>query len=466
MVCNSKYFFAAVLLTSFAFAQQDHSQHQMPAKPSAMAASFSVTQSTSGITLDSLLQLARENNPTLKQAAAEIRTAEARRRQAGALPNPTVGYVGEDIRGGVYRGGQHGFFVEQPIVLGGKLGAARGVFAQHVEQARLEAEEQRLRVDHGVRSLFYRALAAQQSAQVRSEITALTQEAATVTKQLANVGQADQTDVLQAEIEAQQAELATMSANSGYQRAFRELTAAVGMPGMQLQKLAGKLDADLPQLESATWMKTLLTDTPAIKIARSEVDRRRAEEAQARKAATPDLRVKAGLLHNREFAGASTRPVGWLGFAEVGIQIPLFNRNQGGMAAARIEVERAEHETKRTELLLQQRSAGIWEEYETAKSASTRYRAEILPRAQQAHELMTKRYGEMAAAYPQVLVARRTYLHMTLDYVAALDRLWSSAIELESFMLTDALESPARAGEMDRSVREINLPTRMASPER
>ena len=54
-------------------------------------------QNTSGppvVTLASLERMAIENNPTLAQATSEIDAARGRARQAGMLPNPTVGYTG------------------------------------------------------------------------------------------------------------------------------------------------------------------------------------------------------------------------------------------------------------------------------------------------------------------------------------------------------------------------------------
>jgi len=44
--------------------------------------------------------MALQNNPTFAQAAANIRAAEGRKKQSGLYPNPTVGYQGEQIRGG------------------------------------------------------------------------------------------------------------------------------------------------------------------------------------------------------------------------------------------------------------------------------------------------------------------------------------------------------------------------------
>src|SRR5262245_53950196 len=51
-------------------------------------------------TLDAAMQAARENNPTLRQAQSGVKAARARAQQAGLYPNPTVGYSGDEIRGG------------------------------------------------------------------------------------------------------------------------------------------------------------------------------------------------------------------------------------------------------------------------------------------------------------------------------------------------------------------------------
>ena len=66
--------------------------------------------------------MAAETNPTLRQAEAEIRAAKARQQQAALYPNPSIGYTGDEIRGGSIGGGKQGFFVQQTIVTGGKLG--------------------------------------------------------------------------------------------------------------------------------------------------------------------------------------------------------------------------------------------------------------------------------------------------------------------------------------------------------
>src|SRR5258705_11964380 len=65
------------------------------------------------ITLEELQQMASENNPTFAQSAAKIQAAEGRKKQSGLYPNPTIGYQGEQIRGGLFHGGEQERLINQ-----------------------------------------------------------------------------------------------------------------------------------------------------------------------------------------------------------------------------------------------------------------------------------------------------------------------------------------------------------------
>src|SRR5437660_11647473 len=175
------------------------------------------------ITLEELQQMALLNNPTFAQSAANIQAAEGRKKQSGLYPNPTVGYQGEQIRGGSFHGGEEGFFVKQDIVMGGKLGLNRKIFDQELKQAETESEEQKLRVVTNVRVSYIQALAAQQTLELRQNLSKLANDAVETSHQLANVGQADAPDVLESEGEADQAQLAGAMAEQNQQRVWRAL---------------------------------------------------------------------------------------------------------------------------------------------------------------------------------------------------------------------------------------------------
>jgi len=409
-------------------------------------------------TLEQLQQSAVEHNPTLKQAQAEIRAAEGRKRQAGLYPNPTIGYQGEQIRGGSQRGGEQGGFIQQDIVLGGKLGAARRVFEQERQQAEAERGEQLLRVQNAVATAYYQSLGAQETVAIRGTLLKLAQDALATARQLFNVGQADDPDVLQAQVEAAQEEVALVSAQQRQQMLWRSLAAIIGRPDLPSGTLAGNLE-ELPDVDTQRWLENILQNSPAVKIANLSLARAQAELDRAKREPIPDLQLRVGVQQNRELLESSGRPVGLQSFAEVGVRIPLFNRNQGNVQAAKANMERADLEQQRMQLLLRERSSSVFQNYLTAKAAVERYRKQMIPQAEKAYKLYLNRYSNMAAAYPQVLIAQRTLFQLQTDYVASLENLWVSTVALKGFLLTDGLEAPTPPTEIDRPVRETNLPT-------
>ncbi|HWZ43534.1 MAG TPA: TolC family protein [Candidatus Saccharimonadales bacterium] len=411
------------------------------------------------LTLEMLEQMALDRNPTLKQAEAELRAAEGRKRQAGLYPNPTVGYQGQEIRGGSFRGGEHGVFVQQEIVLGGKLGASKSVFEQERRQAEVEREEQRLRVMNGVTLAYYQSLAAQETVELRASLLKVAQDAAQTARQLFNVGQSDEPDVLQAEIEMEEVEQALVEAQQNQQQRWKALASMTGNPDLPFSVLAGNLE-NVPDLNPEQWLQAHLTESPAVKIAELGVTRAEAVVTRARREPIPDLQVRGGMEQNRELLETSGRPAGLQGFVELGIRVPLFNRNQGNIQAAKAEAERARHETQRVQLMLRERLAATVQSYLTAKVAVDRYRNRMIPRAEKAYAFYRQKYSSAAAAYPQVLIAQRTVLQLRADYIRALETLWMNTVVLKGFMLTDGLEMPTPPGEMDRSIRETSMPQR------
>src|SRR5712664_3915771 len=418
------------------------------------------------ITLEELQQMALQNNPTFAQSAANIQAAEGRKKQAGLYPNPTVGYQGEQIRGGSFHGGEQGFFIQQDIVLGGKLGLNRKIFDQELKQAQTEDEEQKLRVVTNVRMSYIQALAAQQTLELRQNLSKLADDAVETSHQLANVGQADAPDVLESEVEAQQAQLAVTMAEQNQQRVWKALAAVVGNPRLPLMKLEGKLE-DTPPVNAEELVEKIVNESPAVRIAELGVRRAEAALVRERREPIPDLQLRGGMEQNRELLSApSGKAVGLQGFADVGVRIPIFNRNQGNIATGRADAERAKREVERVKLVLRERAASVVQNYTFSRTAVDRYTNQMIPRAQKAYEMYTKKYQEMAAAYPQVLIAQRTLMQLEVSYINALENFATSSLSLESYLLTDGLEAPSQPGGIDKPVREVNIPLPMgASPQ-
>jgi outer membrane protein, heavy metal efflux system len=399
------------------------------------------------ITLEQLEQLALQNNPTGTAAAAGIDAARARTRQAGAFPNPVVGYSGEEIKtGDLDRRGEHGFFGEQTIPLGGKLRLSQDVFQKTIEQAEAIRDLQRLRILSSVRQAYYSLLLTERRIEVQERLAALASEAVGVTAQLFNVGAADRPDYLEIEIESRRLQLQLNRSRNERLAQRAHLAALVGVRDVADRPLVGSIDAAIPNLERDQVLRTLMEQSPELRAARADLERTRAVTARARRETFPDLFLRGGSAYNREHGEDTGRPIGWEGTLEAGVSVPLFNRNAGGTAAARADETRAQAEVTRLELLLQSRATAQFAAYLTALRAAEAYRSEILPRAEEAYRLYLSRYREMAAAYPQVLVAQRTFFEMSTEYLESLNEAWRAALQLQGFLAGDGLDAPAAAG--------------------
>jgi len=408
-------------------------------------------------TLDRALEIASQNNPTYRQAEAGIRAAHARTQQAGLYPNPTVGYVGDEIRGGLYDGGKQGFFVEQALVTAGKRSLARDVFRKQTQLAEVEAEEQKIRVETAVRMAFYRVLAAQEMADARAGMASIAAESAETQRKLANTGQADETELLDAELEAQRLKLSARMMENTLREEWRSLAAVVGQPDLARRPVSGDLEHGWPELDEHQ-VETVATHSPANQIAAAASERAQAELARAQREKIPDILARAGLDYNHEPLDNPVLATGWEWNAQLAVQIPLFNRNQGNVAAARADIDRSEAEKQRVALTLRERASSVFDEYANARLSAEEYRDSILPLARRSYSLMFERYAEMLAAYPRVLDARRKLFELQGEYITSLETVWTTGFALEGYLLTDGLEAPTQPGEMDRTIRETNLP--------
>src|SRR5437899_6758251 len=113
------------------------------------------------LSLGELEQMALQHNPTLAQAAAAVDASRGAALQAGLYPNPTIGYVGEQIGIAGTAGELQGGFVQQTIVTAGKLRLSRAKYNQRAYEAELLALAQQYRVLNGVRMRFFELLTLQ-----------------------------------------------------------------------------------------------------------------------------------------------------------------------------------------------------------------------------------------------------------------------------------------------------------------
>ena len=395
------------------------------------------------LTLADLERMALGNNPTVAQATARVVAADARAEQAGRWPNPSIGYTAEEVSGSpTIRWGEHGLFLEQVFPISGRLGADRTVREREADAARAVRDGQRQRVLNTVRLLHRAALIASHRVAVRELLAAHGEDRVGVTGQLANIGVVDRTDVLAAEADAAQARVAVAEVRHDERRIRRQLAQAVGDPALPPGPLAGDPAAAPPPVDYESALERLLRDSPELQAARAGVARAEAALARARKETAPDLVVRAGPRYNRELLDPGPAPVGWEAFADVGVTVPLWNRNRAGVAAAGADLSHAQAEVARVELDLRWRFAELFRQHAAAADEVRAYRDEIAPRTEEAYRLLRDRYRELAAEYTDVLAAQRRMLDVRERYLDALGRSWRAAQLIDGLLLEGGLDPP------------------------
>ncbi len=386
---------------------------------------------------EDLERMALAASPALRQSAAEVRAAAGRVRQAGLYPNPVLGFTG-DHNTPALQGGSLGGFGEQRFVTGGKLGLDRKV----ADQDRLGVEEmakaERLRIIAAIDALYYRGLGEQRLLEVRTRMAQLTQTTAATSRELANLGQADQPDVFEVEIEAQRAQLAVVMARNALDRTWREIQALVNQPGLKPSTLAGDLEA-VGKLDRDAALSRILTDSPELRIAAIAEARSGIGVRRAKAGAIPDIVARGGVRYNRELhldqISGPLQQVGPEGYFDVGVSIPIFDRNQGAIQAAEAEQDQARAGVELERQMIRTRFAAVYKEYADAMASIELYRNELLPKARQGFEMYQGNFRQMAAAYPKVLLAQRSLIQMEQEYIAQLVAAWQARLEIDSLLV-------------------------------
>jgi cobalt-zinc-cadmium efflux system outer membrane protein len=385
------------------------------------------------LTLADLEGIALAKNPTLTLAAARVGAARGEWTQAGLPPNPTGGYLASEI-GDERRAGQQGGFVGQEFVTAGKLRLSHEVAAQAIRQAEQQFAAQRFRVLNDVRISFYDVLVAQRRIEVSQELAGVSERGLKAADSFFKAKEGSRVDLLQANIEANSAKVAVETARNEYLAAWRRLTAIVGTPEMQPTPLNGDLREAAPDISFDEAMQRLLGASPELAASQVGVARARAAVSRAQAERIPNIATQASVQYDN--ATGDT-----IAGVQVGVAIPLFNRNQGGERRAEADLAAAQSDYQRVQLDLQHRLATVYQQYASSRRQVEVYSKNIIPDAETALKLVTDGYQQGAYTYLILLTAQRTYYQTHLAYLEALKQLRSSSIEIDGMLLTGSLKA-------------------------
>lgn len=406
------------------------------------------------MTLEQFMALADKANPTLAQAQQNVERSNQQARQISLPPDPIVGYNGDHIRGGQYHGGEQGAFFSQEFVLGHKLALRRDIYRAEGRSNQYALEVQRARVHNDVARAFFDTLAAQQSVIIHDRLLKVALDADTNTHELNRIGQEDAAAILTAEVAAEQARVDFLNAQRMFIANFARLSTFAGQHTLELHPLIGAL-VEPPAFDPEELVRRDMEESPLVKRAQADEAIGETRLKNAKRERVPNLNVTAGEWYSGEEVN-SGRKAGWESFVQAGVQLPLWNRNQGNVEASKVLLGRAHRDVERTKLWTHNQTEPLAQEYQTARFTAERYRMEMLPRARRAYELQVTKYQQMSLEYPPVLAAQHLLFTLQLGYTQALNEEWRAAIALQNYALMNGLDEPISIGTDSTT---INLPT-------
>jgi cobalt-zinc-cadmium efflux system outer membrane protein len=384
------------------------------------------------MTLDAFEALALSNNPTIAELVATTQKAAGFRTQVGARANPSIGYNGTQLAD--EGSDQHTAFISQTIVTADKLELNRRVLNQALRAQLLQLEAQKYRVATDIRIKFYDALAAQARIRLIREFQSVSDKGVDLAEQRKKALEGSQLDLLQAKVQQNEIDLSLQQAEISYNAAWRELAAIAGSPQMAPVALQGELPKSENNLDWATLAATMVASSPEYQAAQTRVNQASANLERQNVQAVPNLDLMMA-------SGYDNATNSGLINVQVGAPIPVFNKNQGNITAARAEQMRACREMERIENAIKARLAAVSRDYDSALAAVAKYSNEILPNVREGLELAESAYKAGETNFLQVLVARRMYFDVNLQYIASQTQLAQARAQVDGYVLTGALDA-------------------------
>ncbi len=399
------------------------------------------------ISLEQLIDIALANNPSIQTLAATTQKAHGFRTQVSLPPNPRLGYEGKEL--GDPQNDNHTVFAEQEFVTAKKLQLNRAIQNEALRGQLQELEAQKLRVVTDIKVLYYELLSQQKQLELVNEFHKLMVFGYHLAEQRFQAAEGSRIDLLQTQVQRDEIDLRRTQTQSRIAAIWRSLAAVSGVSWLETQPLAGEFPEYDIEVDWNSIGMMISESSPEYMASLARISQARAELQRHGVQAIPNVTVQVG-------AAVSSPSQHRTMEVEVGAPIPVFNRNQGNIAAARAEYSRAAFDSQRIEKAIFARLATVSVDYQNSMEAVELLNNKILPSSREALELATSAYQAGEISFIQLLEARRTYFETSLQLVVARANLAVAQSRIDGQLLTGALD-PTFDGSGGDSFRERTL---------
>jgi cobalt-zinc-cadmium efflux system outer membrane protein len=293
------------------------------------------------ITISDAVSIFLQQNFELVAARYDIDTAEAEKLTARLRPNPqvTVGFQGLplNLSGNLLTDQQYSYGISQTFELGGKRRKRIDSANANSNVAQAQFQMVLWQLTNDLKKKFYTVLLDESLLKLAQENQKTFAETIKHTAELVQLGELAGLDLTRLEVEKFKFDTDVANSERDYELAVRDLRIALGGDYRSMEiEAVGSIDYQPYQFSFTDLRDKALAARPDLKAAqlseRAADSSIRLQDAQR----IPDLNLGAGI--NQVPGGTSNYTFG------VGITLPVYDRNQGERAKARIEKEKAQNQ--------------------------------------------------------------------------------------------------------------------------
>jgi cobalt-zinc-cadmium efflux system outer membrane protein len=406
------------------------------------------------LSLGDLQRFAVLYSPAIKSAREAVEAAEGAAKQAGAYPNPTFGFENDTLQTGP--AGYVGFFANQVIKTGGKLKLQEAAALMDVLSARLALRKAHSDLAYQVRTNYFAVLVAQENVRVNESLFRLTHEAYQVQVDYLDKGVAAGYEPMQLRPLALQARLNLIQARNQYLASWRQLVAAMGLRDMPPSELAGRVDLPIPHFDYEEVRRRVLNNHTDVLTAYASLQKAQYALELAKLVPLPDVTVN--VIVQKDY---TTPPNQIATSVQVGVPVPIWDQNAGGIRQAEALVRQAAIGPDQARNTLLGTLADAFNRYQTNQDA-----VEIS--LQQVRDQLRAYRGQRArweqdpanVAFNDLVTSQQTLAGYIAAYVTALGQQWQAVVDVANLLQTDDLfqAGPCREVVPIPEMEQLSLP--------
>lgn len=369
-------------------------------------------------------------DPEVAALETEIAVKEAEMRQVSLRLNPIFAVEGENL--GVSHPNaeseppQTTYSIAQTIELGGKRAARRAFAFSEKGVAFWEAAIARQTLHFACTALFLEVGLAQEKlrlAHERQDIAEKILEAVNIQVQAGKVSPIQEN---KARIGVKVAQVEKNEFFLQLEQAKKRLSSMWGDSCPDFDSVMFLFDEYTPPPSECELLEAIAT-TPHFARAQQRIEVATRNLKLQKVNGLPDVTVNAGYRYFND-----SHEHGWVVGAE--FPLPLFNRNQGNVQRAQLEICQAEYQLEVVVRDLRARVHTLYERWLAAFEASEIMKSEVLPEVAEVFDLTQKGYQKGKIEYLELLDAQKTLFEMQEKYLDVLYEYHLNGAELTALL--------------------------------